>query len=200
MRRKVFEDFTSFFNNELGELPVPPMPEGRLEQSFNRHFLGDRQKAGVRMSNLGKPAIVNALNKLGYSEPDPKGMLKYIFLLGDVFENSLEMFLQSYGFNIVSSQGLVEWGGIKGSYDFIIEKDGVQTLVEAKTMSGNYSRTFATNPNDDRGYVTQLALYSDATGIPGMWLCMDKSTGMMFAVEPNPSAMQMSLTRAEDIE
>lgn len=201
----VFQGFCEWFNEEVGgDLDF----EGTLglDDSFKRHFTEERQKPGVRMSNLGKPAIVSALYQLGYSEPEPRGMLRYIFFLGDVFENALEVFMRNYGFKIISSQTsdpedtLVNWNGLPGHYDFIVEdKHGIQTLVEAKTMSGNYSRTFRTNPDDDRGYLTQLALYADAKKLPGMWICMDKSTGMIFPVQPNPLVLKERRVRARQV-
>lgn len=204
-RLESFQSFCDWFNAKVGgDLEFDGTLD--LDSSFRRHFTQERQKPGVRMSNLGKPAIVSALYKLGYSEPEPKGMLRYIFFLGDVFENALEVFLANYGFKIIATQmhdpnaTRVHWNGLTGHFDFIVEDvNGNQTLIEAKTMSGNYSRTFQSSPNDDRGYLTQLALYTDATGIPGMWLCMDKSTGMIFPVEPNPGVLQASLLRADKV-
>lgn len=197
----IFEEFTDWWNNDVGaDVEFGGDDSLALDQSFTRHFVEGRQKPGVRMSNLGKPAVITALMKLGYTEPDPKGKLRYIFYLGDVFENTLEYFLKSYGFTIVSSQGQVKWKyNLTGHYDFIVEKDGQQVLVEAKTMSANYSRVFQQNPNDDRGYLTQMALYQNCLQLPSVWLCLDKGSGEMFSVDANPGILYERLLRAENV-
>lgn len=201
----MFDDFIQWFNEDVGEQELNGPVHLDLDFSFERHFVHPRQEPGVRMSSLGKPAMLIALQKLGYIEPDPKGKLRYIFFLGDVFENVLGKMLEAYGYNVLSDQTVnpddtkVKWRGITGHYDFVVEVDGVPTLVEAKTMSANYARTFRQMPNDDRGYLTQLALYSAATGLPAVWLCMDKGSGEIFQVTPNPVLLQQALLRAEKV-
>lgn len=186
-----FDGFIEWFNNEIGSEELAGPVHLDLDFSFERHFVHERQASGVRMSSLGKPAIVTALQKLGYYEPEPRGKLRYIFFLGDVFENVLGELMKSYGYKVLTDQTkhpedtYVEWNGLGGHYDFTVEVDGQPILVEAKTMSGNYARTFRNYPNDDRGYMTQLGLYTAATGLPGAWICMDKSTGEIFEVVPD---------------
>lgn len=200
-----FDGFVDWFNNDMGtEDLVVPVNLG-LDESFSRHFAQHRQKPGVRMSSLGKPAIITALQKLGYFEPEPKGKLKYIFFQGDVFENVLGTLLENYGHKVVVDQTanpedtLVEWNGVTGHYDFIVNVGGQDVLVEAKTMSGNYSRTFKDYPDDDRGYVTQLALYAYTTGLPCTWLCYDKNASEMFEVVPDPLLLASARERAERV-
>lgn len=171
-----------------------------MEQSLRRHYVEDRERKGLRMSGLGKPAAVQGLNHLGYYEPDPSGKTKLIFHLGDVYENWLELQLRAYGFKVVSSQGQVDFHGVKGHYDFVIEgSNGDSLLVEAKTMSDGYSKQFRKNPDDARGYTTQLALYNHTTGIPAVWVCFNKGTAETFMVEPTYEVLTERLNRAEDI-
>jgi hypothetical protein len=200
----LFQDFVDWFNNEIGSELTDHVGLG-LDAAFERHFKEERQKPGVRMSSMGKPALVTALQKLGYYEPEPKGHLRYIFFLGDVFENVLGVLLEAYGYKILADQTkhpedtAVEWGGLKGHFDYLVEIDGKPVVVEAKTMSGNYARQFYKEPNDDRGYITQLALYSAATGHPAVWLCMDKSDGKMTEVLPDVPYMVDAVERAKEV-
>jgi hypothetical protein len=200
----VFQDFCNWFNNEIGSELEDHVQLG-LDAAFERHYKEERQKPGLRMSALGKPAMVTALQKLGYYEPEPKGHLRYIFFLGDVFENVLGVLLEAYGYKILADQTkhpedtAVTWNGLKGHFDYLVEVDGQPILIEAKTMSGNYARQFYKEPNDDRGYITQLALYSAATGHPAVWLCMDKSTGLLTQVNPDIPYLDDALQRAENV-
>jgi hypothetical protein len=200
----VFQDFCNWFNEEIGS-EIEQRVQLGLDAAFERHYREERQKPGLRMSSLGKPALITALQKLGYYEPEPKGHLRYIFFLGDVFENVLGVLLEEYGYKILADQTkhpedtAVEWRGLKGHFDYLVEIDGNPVLVEAKTMSGNYARQFYKEPNDDRGYVTQLALYSAATGYPAVWLCMDKSDGKMTEVLPDVPYLDDALDRASNV-
>lgn len=199
-------DFVNWINKEVGgEGPLPELLNASygeaMSQSLHRHFAEDRQKGGVRMSNLGKPATLLALAKLGYVEPEPKGKSRFIFHLGDVFENFLEVMLQAYGIEILDSQQEVNFMGIIGHLDYIIKSPvtGKPVIVEAKTMSQNYSRLFSQKTDDDRGYVTQLALYANGTGLDATWICFNKGTSELFEVETNPGLFVVSLVRAQDV-
>lgn len=200
------QDFVNWMNNEVGgEGPLPNLLHGdygqAMSESLARHFAENRQKGGVRMSNLGKPATLLALAKLGYVEPEPKGKSRFIFHIGDVFENFLEVMLQAYGIDIVDSQAEVNYMGVVGHLDYIIKSPvtGKPVIVEAKTMSQNYSRMFSQKTDDDRGYVTQLALYSHGMDMDATWICFNKGTSELFEVETNPGAFMASLHRAQDV-
>lgn len=204
-------DFIAWMNNRVGgNGPLPNLLHGdygtAMGQSLERHFVEDRQRGGVRMSNIGKPATLLALAKLGYSEPEPKGKSRLIFHMGDMFENFLEVMLQAYGIEILDSQKLCEYSsasGIKmdGHLDYIVTSPatGVPIVVEAKTMSQNYARMFRKGPNDDRGYVTQLSLYSSAQGMEATWVCLDKGNAEMFETPLEPGLMIPSLDRVEKV-
>lgn len=198
-------DFVEYLNEDIGDgitnLDTAAYGEA-MAQSLQRHYVDDRERSGLRMSGLGKPAAVQGLNHLGYFEPEPTGAPRLIFHIGDVYENWLEQQIRAYrGLNIVSSQGEVDFMGVKGHYDFVIEdtKNRESLLVEAKTMSDGYAKQFVKNPNDARGYATQLALYNYTTGINAVWVCYNKGTNLNFIVEPDYSVLTGRLQRAEDI-
>jgi hypothetical protein len=72
-------------------------------------------------------------------------------------------------------------------------------VMECKTMSPNYHRKFIKSPDDERGYVSQLGLYSAALGLPGFWLVMDKATGMLNVVSPDEEYTASRVARAVKI-
>ncbi len=199
-------DFCDWLNNRVGgEGTLPDIKAGdygtAMRQSLWRHYAEDRQRSGVRMSNLGKPAIFLALAKLGYIEPEPKGKSRYIFHVGDMYENFIEVMLQLYGIEILQSQPELTWEGIKGHGDFIIKSPvtGEPLVVEVKTMSENYHRMFTRELNDDRGYITQLGLYMEATGLDGTWLTLNKGTNETTEIAPDRSLFQDSITRVRKV-
>lgn len=156
-------DFTDWLNNRVGgEGLLPDINSGdygqAMKDSLWRHYAQDRQKGGIRMSNLGKPAAVLALAHLGYSEPEPKGKSRFIFHVGDMFENWLEVMLRVYGIEILDSQPTLTWGSITGHADYIIKSPvtGKPIVVEAKTMSDNYHHTLITH---NHSISTHLAMH-----------------------------------------
>src|SRR5215217_1359678 len=167
-------DFCNWLNNEVGgNGPLPNLLHddygAALAGSLNKHFAEDRERGGLRMSSIGKPATLLALAKLGYSEPEPRGKSRIIFHIGDVFENLLEVLMQSYGIEILESQTELSLFGLTGHLDYVIRSPvtGEPIVVEAKTMNSNYTRKWKKTQDNDRGYVTQLAMYTAARKLPG---------------------------------
>lgn len=200
-------DFITWMNEEVGgNGPLPNLMHGdygeAMYQSLGRHFAEDRQRGGVRMSKLGYPAAILALARLGYVEPEPKGKSRLIFHMGDMFENFLEVMMQTYGIEILDSQRELTWnGGIKGHLDYIIKSPvtGQPIVVEAKTMSENYARMFSRQQNDDRGYISQLALYTDCTGMEGTWICLNKGNAELFEITPAEGLFEAARNRAAKV-
>jgi hypothetical protein len=204
-------DFIDYMNNDVGgNGPLPDLLHGNygteVGKSLERHFVEDRQRGGVRMSNVGKPATLLALAKLGYTEPEPRGKLRFIFHFGDIFENFLEVMLQSYGIEILESQEVCTYtskSGIQmdGHLDYIIKSPvtGEPVIVEAKTMSVGYARMFRKFPDDDRGYVSQLSLYASSKGLDATWVCMDKGDSSLFELPLEKGLMIPSLDRVEKV-
>lgn len=198
-----FSPFVSWFNHELGFSEAEEHSVGdEIAYAFQRHFEKGEDyddSPVIRASNLGKPATLLALNKLGYVEPPLKGRVKFACYLGDVWESALEVFLKMHGYEIVATQDEIEWEGISGHFDFIVNDGKQDVLVEAKSLSEGYSRVFMREPNDDRGYVTQLAIYTRATQLPGAWLCFNKGSGEMYQVLPNDGQLDAALYRGQKV-
>jgi len=105
---------------------------------------------------------------------------------------------------------------ITGHLDLVVFAPDYQTplIVEVKTMSDSYWRSFTwlgysnatediffveAGGDDDRGYMTQLALYIASTGFPGAWLCLNKATFQMAIVVPDKDSLYEALRRAERV-
>ena len=177
-----------------------------LRQFVNKEKDDDRV---LRLSSIGKPAVLQALNipsvreslmnlGLWYTEPISLKM-REIFHRGDQFEAFLMFHLRRLGFSIRSTQETVTFMGVEGHTDAIIEKGGSELLLEVKTMSDAYFRKFVKEQDDERGYLTQLALYSHCTGLPAVWVCLNKGSHEIAIVEPNPDALATAKARAERI-
>jgi hypothetical protein len=151
-----------------------------------------------RMSGIGKPTIITAINKykidMGYDELDETDdehtpRMQTMFLWGNLFEEwiiKVGVKLNWWGVIDNSQQRHLVYNAngveIDGHVDGILETPYGSFVFECKTLSPNYARTFMKEPNDDRGYLTQLALYSACTGLPGFWLILDKGTGLLNVV------------------
>jgi hypothetical protein len=209
-------DFCRWANEEVGgEGPLPEMDHGsygeRVGQSLERHFAEDRQKGGLRISSMGKPAVLQALATLGYAELEPRGKMRWTFHLGDIFEHFVGVLLETYGYKVLVDQmdpeaTFVETAGVGGHYDYLVKTPEYPVLlVEVKTMGPGYARMFRKRPDDARGYITQLAMYQAAlsqqykSDIPACWLCLDKGTGEIFEVEPYPGLFEGALARVKQV-
>jgi hypothetical protein len=53
--------------------------------------------------------------------------------------------------------------------------------------------------NDDRGYMTQLALYMAATGFKGAWLALNKGTAQQALVLPREEDLSAARKRADKV-
>ncbi len=207
----MLEDFCRFLNEEVGghgklELPTDWDYGTAMQKSLERHYAEDRQKDGLRISGMGKPAVVQALMKLGYGEPEPRGKMRFIFHFGDMYELWLGVMLRVYGFEVLGDQmedeaTFITSRGIGGHYDYLIGEGDDKLLLEVKTMSEGYARNFKKDPNDERGYLTQLAMYWDGLGkeVPAAWLCFNKGTNEAFYVEPHIDAMEGALQRVDRV-
>lgn len=155
-------------------------------KSALNQLMSIKESHGLRISQLGKPAVVQAaqlshiseeLQTLGLDIREKKD-LRMIELLhrGDQWEEWVTALATIRGFPPITQQKEVEYMGVKGHIDFLLDLGSGPVVVEVKTMSGNYFNQFSRHQNDDRGYLTQLTCYSKALGLPGVWLCLDKST------------------------
>lgn len=178
----------SFNNTNVKDIPpitiIPP------EKPHKSHW--------CRMSSIGKPTIITAVNKLKYDmgildtiDWDDDGSnsprMQTMMWWGNVFEEWLIHIGVTLGWwSVVDKQTEVSLNAgcdnnpdvvMYGHVDAILETPHGKFVMECKTLSPNYHRKFTKSPNDERGYLTQLSLYSHILNLPGFWLCLDKGTG-----------------------
>lgn len=175
-----------------------------------------REDNWLRASSLGKPVVLQLLKKpeiqdelwrLGlYLEDTISEQTRLTFMTGHYFEALMRFQLQRFGWTVVKpprdaqdGQWETSYNGIKGHVDIVVERHGVRSLVEVKTMSPTYFAKFMKQPDDSRGYVTQMALYQAGLGLDGYWLCLNKATGEIASVTPKQSDLVAALDRVDTI-
>lgn len=155
-------------------------------------FMKDEEPAThLRMSQLGKPMVTQAMNKLlkerGKTAKEFPASLQSAFLIGHLMEAwILELGEQLGLWAVAEKQTELEYRGVKGHVDAIVElSDGSLSVLEIKTMSSTYYNQFKklNGVCDERGYLTQACMYSKCTGLPVTWVCWNKAFGG-FAVIP----------------
>lgn len=159
----------------------------------------------VSMSQLGKPVVLQWLHKHYPVEERMTGRLRYIFSVGDFFEQLVLDVCVSLGFKVEGAQDTYKYFAREsddlfatGHVDSIITDGDERAVVEVKTMSDYYCKQFLKTPNDERGYLTQLSLYSSCTGLPGYWLIVNKGTNELHVVPLPDENYEDLLERAED--
>jgi hypothetical protein len=203
---KKLYDFASWLNTGVYEDTIATkhiLQYGHCAMSgFASQFSARRDigSKSLRASQLGKPAVLQAMDKLGIKrEGDSiQNKLKLIFHQGEIFECLAIELLKVYGFKVTLEQAEVEFDGVKGHIDCVVDD---AYLLELKTMSGQYTSKFRKAPDDTRGYVSQLAIYQDALSLPGAWLAYDKANSEAFikAYPNDPKIIAESLDRASYI-
>lgn len=148
----------------------------------------------LRASSMGKFVFDLAFE---YFYPDKAKELELserqasLFFDGHAFESWLGFALRRLGYRITGRECTIEWQGITGHVDFIVDDAWV---VEAKCVSDRFFKFLSgydgvlrgDSVNEwlqDRGYLTQLSIYCDATGLPGMLVFKNKNTGDVGALE-----------------
>jgi Holliday junction resolvase-like predicted endonuclease len=109
--------------------------------------------------------------------------LKLTFNIGHFLEEMVLLLLERSGYTILEQQTEVEWCGVVGHIDAIIGcPDGTERLIEIKSMNDRYYKQCASyGVDDERGYLTQLAAYSEALDLDATWVCINKnSSDVMF--------------------
>jgi hypothetical protein len=184
LRFALTSDDTEIFRNKAGF-------------AFNRQVVDRGRRTHIGLSDLGRPAVLTGIKALGYLEdlyPD-KAVARC--LLGDLFEEYILLMLNKYCSYAACVQMEVDFHGIKGHIDAIYN-DSI--IVEVKTMSSHYWTGFVKSPDDRKGYITQLSLYSMALDKPASWLCLNTETFELAHVplhKVDSVMIEEKLTRAE---
>jgi len=141
--------------------------------SMRRQYVNQEEdKVIIRLSSLGKtPANELLAKKLGLINKggtfSVNEQLRTIFTVGDWYEAFTLFCLKRIGYKIIDTQRTVDWNGVSGHTDAVIEDEyGEQHLLEIKSANDWYYTQCKKRgyPGDERGYLTQLLCYADATG------------------------------------
>jgi hypothetical protein len=142
---------------------------------YRQYFDNDNGYSGIRPSNAYKPAITHVLNKFGYCHGDErvKWNRAYAPFIGHVTEELIVLLLTEANVNFTRGERMsILNGAMHGTADIIID----DLVIDVKSMNGYYYRKFSEQPDDERGYVTQLHLYGNALNTRNMAvlaLCKD---------------------------
>jgi len=157
---------------------------------FNRQYAQtERDNPILRLSGLGKYHIVELLaKKFGLIEQGGDFTVDHAcrlrFMTGDLFECQMYVILNSFGFKVVKTQQTIDFNGVSGHSDFIIEMpDGSKYLLELKTANNYYFKQIKKWIGDERGYLTQLVTYSHCLDLPAAWVFVNKDTSEVFIKE-----------------
>ncbi len=161
-----------------------------VSQSIARQFaepMGSR-KFTIRMSSIGRPLCQQQAEKMGWARCYQEYFTISRFVYGDFTESYIMFLMRNAGVNIEAEQQKValKIGGIEmsGTLDVVI--DG--KVYDIKSCSDYVFNNkfgerggFAKIAEDDNfGYIPQLYLYSEATGLPvGGWIVLNKNSGKM---------------------
>lgn len=172
-----------------------------VKESFIRQYVERKEtETALRVSSLGKPAVLQALTVLGLEKAtEPTTKLRHIFHTGDVFEAYLIAYMQLCGYDVEQEQCEVNFNGVLGHIDLVASTPSGKVVLEVKTMSQNYFYNFLKEPNDERGYLTQAAIYSRCMNLPIYWVCCNKGTHEVKIVKPDVEAFDLVLKRAEKL-
>lgn len=201
---KTIDDFVQWYNN--GEF-VPLLDfdvEGyahEIDQAVKGKFFGEKPRNYIGASALSTPGLQLALKKLGFPKVNEDSIsirTLVIFHFGHVFESLIIYLMRAYGLKVSDTQLEVRHGEFQGHIDSIV---GGNTLVEIKTMAPDYFKSFTAEPDDIRGYYTQLAFYhhclKDRTTDTG-WLCFDKGTFSIKFVRPDMDKLEYHWCKAKE--
>ena len=110
----------------------------------------------TRMSSLGKPLVELAYRKIkAYKESFTPAEM-WVCAMGDFAEALIIELMSMHGIAVTRYQQEVYLynGRVVGHIDGVIDDD---TVFDIKCMGTTYFKQFTNNPNDDRGYLTQLS-------------------------------------------
>lgn len=162
----------------------------------------------LRASMLGKHALVILSEKfLGtrVSQEVPR-RAKATMAVGTLWEHIAMMELELEGWDIEVCQrdlSLFE-GMVSGHPDAIVESpSGERMILEFKTMNSRYfgeiSAKRGDGMTDDRGYITQLSLYSQGLQLPAAWMCFNKDTSELYVEQLTKRKADKAFARVDKL-
>lgn len=160
-----------------------------VERQFTRK---DKQRSYIGASALSRPDVLLGLMRLQYPHITTPYTIKtaLTFHLGDIFESLIVTLMNAYGLKVTNEQLEIRIPNtsVFGHIDGMVEE--LDAVIEVKTMASSYFKSFIKNPNNFRGYITQLAIYKHCTGKSNaFWVCFDKESSKVAIVEPDEEVL-----------
>lgn len=162
-----------------------------INAAYAQYFDNDNAYRGMRPSNAYQPAIVHMLHKYGYCLPSTtlKWNRAYAPFIGMVTEPLIQllMYEANVPFEIGKSISILD-GYMTGTPDILLD----DTVIDIKSMNSFYYKRFTAQPDNERGYITQLHLYAQGLGISNMGvlaICKDYPSISYVPVEYDPEVL-----------
>lgn len=199
----MLKDFVDWFNNgtyhyaeQTAEgLALASIHGAATKASFIDKLIQPKNRTHIGISDLGKPAVLVALNKLGFPGETLKVNNIFNFHYGDWIESFFISLMKSYGLSVTDEQKVVNFGDCIGHIDCLVSNQ----LVEIKSLSDNNFRRMRNGELDIYGYSTQLSCYSQSLGLVGGWLIFNKATRELALVELDGETYTRCVDRAHDV-
>jgi len=152
-----------------------------MKRVLSKYIDVNEDNTVTRMSAMGKPLIERAYRKVKPIQEQLTFAEMWVISMGDFAEALIVELMSIAGIAVTHYQQKVDALGIIGHIDGVVDNT---TVFDIKCMSTTYFKSFTNKPNNDRGYLTQLALYQYALKLPkAAFLCLDKTTGQMKVVK-----------------
>lgn len=137
----------------------------------------------LRVSSLGRPAVLQALTTFGYHEGARPNRLRRIFSRGDVDEAEVIALMNAHGFSVLRQQEEIEWNGVLGHIDGIVMEGDYSTVFDMKTTQPYKFDTWKRRGIDNDGYLTQIAVYQEALGTDNAAIIFSNKANSELAVQ-----------------
>jgi hypothetical protein len=174
-------------------LPTANLQTASLQEYYERLVLEEEEKKfPLRMSNMGKPLLELAqlVKKYKY------GIVNTPPSRADLFRASVGVWCEALLVSMAKDAGLgvtrcqeevtIPFGE---AFTLIGHIDGVadgETIFDIKCISAKYYQKFSNQLDNERGYITQLALYQYATKMPKAAFFLVNSANGYAKVVPVP--------------
>lgn len=167
---KSLTEFVNLINEGVGIQLAPSSLEKQAhlygqaaEASLKRQWSERENGNTLRVSSLGRPAVLQALTTFGYHEAEYPNRLRRIFTRGDVDEAELIALMNAHGLPVVRQQEEIEWNGVLGHTDGEVFEGGEFTIFDIKTTQPYKFDKWKKSGIDNDAYITQIAVYQEAT-------------------------------------
>ena len=175
-KKETAEKWNNFLEGQLTEQLMSPLRDQYMPSTY-----GTRDQRTMRASEMGHLALEIAHKHFVGNSTPPNEKQCLFFWLGHAFEAWLTfLYERSTNCHITTQQAQHVWHNIQGHSDFIIQDgEGQQFIADAKAINGRaFNKYKRYGLLDDRGYATQLSIYSASyDNMPACIIMLNKENG-----------------------